>query len=79
MTLIAGECRRRGITIGSLPKSPSVQSAIQDGCRGPGVIRVDVTGKITSERLLSVSAVHSIAFERMSEAEETAFWRSKGF
>lgn len=78
MTLIAGECQRRGITIGSLPELPMVQRAIEDGRRGPGVIHVDVAGKISSERLLLVDRVHSITFDRMSEAEETAFWRSKG-
>ena len=79
MALIAIDCRRRGITIGSMPDVPMVNAAVSRAWREPGLIRIDVTGKITSERKLLATTVHSVVFQSMSDDQETAFWRSKGW
>lgn len=79
MALIATDCQRRGITIRSLPDVPSVKAALRRGWREQGIIEIDLKGKITTDRLLLVTAIHSVVFRRMSENQETAFWKSKGF
>lgn len=83
MAFVADDCRRRGITIKQWPENAPDEAALNQVARQrwrqPGIIRVDVSGRITSDRALAVSEVHRIQFERMSEQEETAFWRSTGF
>jgi hypothetical protein len=79
LTLIAEDCRRRGITIQQWPSDSALARVRERSWREPGVIRVDVSGLITSARVLSVSQVHSIEFQPMSAQQKKEWWRSKGF
>jgi hypothetical protein len=79
MSLVAIDCQRRGIPIRTIPNVPKVEAALRRGWRERGVIEVDLTGKITADRDLIVTAVHSVVFRRMSDDQVKAFWTSKGF
>lgn len=83
LSLIAENCQRRGINIQRLPDSAPDEAALNQvlrrGWREPGIIRVDVSGRITSGRTLAVSKVHRVQFEPMNEQQRHEFWRSKGF
>lgn len=79
--LVAEECNNRGIAIGRLPEGAwdTIAPATQRGHQESGVIHIDLSGEITDERTLDVFRIHRIAFEAMSEQQETKFWQSKGF
>jgi hypothetical protein len=73
MTLIAEDCRRRGIDVQEWPFASDLR------WRGPGIVRVDVSGLITVEGRLSVSDVHRIEFQSLGEQQVKDLWRSMGF
>lgn len=83
LTLIADDCRRRGINIKEWSENPSHEAALNQvtrrGWRESGIIRVDLSGRITQDGQLAVSDVHRIQFEPMTDQQETTFWRSIGF
>jgi hypothetical protein len=51
----------------------------QRSWREPGVVRLDVSGQITGDRMLSVREVHRIEFQPLTEKQMKELWRSKGF
>jgi hypothetical protein len=79
LALIAEDCRRRGITIKQWPSDKALNKVVLRTWREPGIIRVDVSGRITQDGQLAVSKVHRIEFEPMSAQQEMEFWRSTGF
>lgn len=80
MMLRAEDCQRRGIQIERWPvdADDALGRLTRQNARESGVIRVDVSGRITAGRMLAVSKVHRIELEPMSEQQETEFWRSIG-
>jgi hypothetical protein len=79
MSLVETDCERRGVQIASLPEDPRLKLALRRGWRETGLVEVDLTGKITTDAMLSVSVIHSVVFRRMSEQEVKNFWTSLGF
>ena len=79
MMLVAADCQRRSIDIERWPEDQALAQVVQESWHEPGILRVDVSGRITGERGLAIFEVHRIDFEPMSEQERSEFWRSIGF
>ena len=80
MMILAVDCQKRGIAIARWPVAADMAlgQVTRQNARESGVIRVDVSGRITADKMLAVSKVHRLEFEPMTEQQETEFWRSIG-
>ena len=80
MMILAVDCQKRGIAIERWPVAADMAlgQVSRQNARESGVIRVDVSGRITADKMLAVSKVHRLEFEPMTEQQETEFWRSIG-
>ena len=73
-TLIADECPKRRIRLVGWPDYPALQAALWKHSAVPGVMHVDVSGRITSDRDLAISDVHGFNFEQMTDDEMAVWW-----
>lgn len=79
-TLFAEECPSRHIRISDWPDDTAdgaaLNGVLEEHFADIGVLRVDVSGRITADRTLSISKVHHFQFQPMTEREEADWWRS---
>ncbi|HWK35268.1 hypothetical protein [Sphingomonas sp.] len=79
--LIADKCRRRAIPLSDWRFTPSgalLTEALRKKWRQPGLVKVELSGKIT-ERDLLVSRIYRARFIPMSSQAEHNYFHSRGF
>jgi len=82
-SLIAEDCPRRGIVVADWPEHTpdgrALQQELEKRFAERGVLRVEVSGRVTSDRTLIITKVHHFDFQPMTEAEDAAWWRTIRF
>ena len=73
-TLIADACPKRGIRLNEWPEDAALRSALWEHSADIGVMKVDVSGRVTSDRKLAISRVHEFKFEPMTESQMAVWW-----
>lgn len=74
---IAEDCQGRGLQLADWPQDIALTDALRR--RELGLVRVRLSGEITDDGFLSISKVHAVTFQPMTEEEHHEYFRSKGF